>query len=343
MLNCRLHGLTPDSALDAFLAARALAQQDYRLAGIYTGALEYRYLVCEDEGSICGAMPFVLYRHELGAVVHSLPFLGYGGIAAESDRKEEVFASILAFLLDFATANGVVLTTICTPPFGDDARLYRKLLQPDFERKNFYQYLELGGDVYGRMTAKFRGNLKRNVQKGARYGVELAASRAEGDLKEWYERCYLPRLTQTGCSIYPYELFLALLRTFDDRRLHAVYARAEGSIVGAGFFLNQGVSMDNFMRVVDPAYLHTQAGTMLDVWSIDLAISEGISFYNWQSCDAVGSSIYKYKEDWGSVTDHHYYLTKITGDVGRLRQTPLSQVKKAYPGIYVMPYEEFQP
>lgn len=345
MFKCQLLDKTsiPYKQIDEFIAAHAINQQSYRMAAVYSSKndFHFNYIVCEHFDKICGAMPFVLFEHELGNVIHSMPFLGYGGIASIPELKESVFSHILNFLIDTAKAANVLLATICMPPFQQEYNLYKYHFNPDFEKKNFYQYIDLSEDVLSKCNSKFRGNIKRNIRKCENYGVTLFESSLESDLKEWYNNIYLKRLTETGCAIYPYSLFETFISNIGNGRIKVVYAKMNDNIIGGGFFLNQGISFDNFMRVIGSDYFYTQAGNLIDYWSIDLARSLKIRYYNWQSCDGIGSTIFRYKEDWGSKLDHHYYLTKITGDITLFKKVPLEIIKNEYKGLYVMPYEEF--
>lgn len=319
-------------------------QQMYVVKNIYDNMKDfyYNYIICEDiKKNIVGVMPFILYRNKYGNIIHSMPFIGYGGISAKENKKE-VFTSIINYLNEFAKKENVLLITICTSPFkSNEYELYKKSFKPDFERKNFYQYLDLSENIFKNMKSKFRGNLRRNVRKCEDYGVEIFESYSKEDLLYWYNNVYVKRLTETKCSIYPYEVFDTFISKFSRDRVKMLYGKLDGKIIAGGMYFNQGISVDNFMRVVDAEYFYTQVGTMLDYYSVNYALESNVKYYNWQSCDEIGSSIYKYKEDWGSKLNYHYYITKITGDISDLKEVPIETIKQEYKGIYVMPYEMF--
>lgn len=343
-MKCFLYDFSNNNELQCFLDNNAISQQNFLNRFIYQDIdnFNYYYIVCKENEIIKGIMPFVLYINKLGNIIHSMPFIGYGGIATIEDDKYEAFKCIEEFLEEFSKENNVKLITICTPPFKNDYyKLYKQIFKPDFERKNFYQYLDLEEDIFKNMKSKFRGNLRRNVRKCEHYGVNIVENNSLDYLRNWYDNVYVKRLTETACSIYPFSVFQTVIRYFSKDRFKMLYAVLEDKIIGGGLYLNQGISVDNFMRVVDSEYFYTQAGTYLDYYSIKYAMELGVEYYNWQSCDEIGSSIYKYKEDWGSKLAYHYYLTKVVGDIGVLKNTPLNIIKKEYKGIYVMPYEEF--
>jgi hypothetical protein len=345
IMNCFLYDFKKNERLDNFLSKHAIVQQKYYTRHIYeeNDKFFYKYIICEKHNEILGVMPFVIFQNNKGKIINSMPFIGYGGIATDycGEEKREVFEKIISYLLEVAKDEDVLLTTICTALFLNDYSLYSEFLMPDFELKNFYQYIDLSEDVFGNMKSKFRGNLRRNIEKCKKYGVALVESDDPDNLKEWYYNVYLKRLTETKCAIYPYSVFETFLKCFSKDDIKIVYAKLNDVIIGGGIFLNQGLSFDNFMRVIDSDYFYTQAGNYIDYWSIEYAKNNAIQYYNWQSCDEIGSHIFKYKEDWGSMLGHHYYLTKVTGNLETFKNVPLEVIKKEYKGIYVMPYSEF--
>lgn len=343
-MNCFLYDFLDNEELNKFLNNNGINQQNYMLKDIYSDILdfEYYYIVCEENSLILGAMPFILYRNELGNIVHSMPFIGYGGIAALDDNRKNIFKCILNFLQEFCKRQEVVIINICTPPFeGSDYDLYREILNPDYEMKNFYQYLNLEEDIFGNMKSKFRNNLKRNLKKFKEHDISIIENNSLEFLGNWYDNIYIKRLKQTGCTIYPFKVFQEIISKLNVDKYKMIYAILDGKIIGGGLYLKQKNSLDNFMRVIDTDYLYTQAGTALDYYSIVEAKKMNVKYYNWQSCDKIGSSIYKYKEEWGSKLDYHHYITKIVGDISLIKNTSINDIKRKYKGLYVMPYEIF--
>ncbi|APF23413.1 hypothetical protein [Clostridium butyricum] len=321
-----------------------IVQKDIVMSRVYKkmNNFSYRYLICEEEENCLGVFPFILYDNDIAKIINSMPFLGYGGISVDEIQKEEIFKCMIDYITDYAKNNDVTLITICTEPFDKNCDLYDKYFKADYKSKNFFQYIDLKNDIFQNMKSKFRGNLKRNIKKcSERYGIKIIESYELNDLKYWYENVYVNRLKETGCSIYPYEVFKTIIENIEKKRIKMYYGISEGKIIGGALYLNQLNSIDNYMRVVSTKYLHTQLGTYLDYLSIKYAIENDVKYYNWQSCDQIGSSIFKYKEDWGSKVGYHYYLTKAIKDTETLKKIPREKIRENFKGIYVLPYEEF--
>lgn len=319
-----------------------IVQKDIRLSSIYKGmeGFNYKYIACFESEKCVGVLPFILYKNSIGNIINSMPFIGYGGISLAEGQNEITFKFMIDFLLEYAQQNEVVLTTICTQPFESEKyEFYKKYFKPDFERQNFHQYIDLTDYNLDNVKRRIKRSVKKCTEK---YDVKVIESDREEDLVYWYKNIYLERLNKTGCAIYPYSVFEGFLKNIDSKRRKMIYGIKDGEIIGGGLFLNQNKSLDNFMRVVGTPFLDTQVGTYLDYYSIKYALENNIKYYNWQSCDYIGSSIFEYKESWGSELAYHYYLTKITGDISKLKKTSLDTIKQEFKGIYVMPYEEFE-
>lgn len=321
---------------------KEIVQKDIRLKEIYDGipGFNYKFMICIKEDKCIGILPFILYENKIANIINSMPFIGYGGVSVKNDENNKIFRFIINSLIEYAENNNISLVTICTQPFESEKyELYKKYFKPDFERKNFHQYINLNN--YKLENVKRR--IKRSVRKCTeKYGVKIIESNDLNNLKYWYQNIYLERLSKTGCAIYPYSVFEGFIKNINQDRVRMIYGIMNDEIIGGGLFLNQGKSLDNFMRVIGTDFLDTQVGTYIDYYSIEYAINTGIPYYNWQSCDYIGSNIFKYKSEWGSEVGYHHYLTKVTGDILKLKKTPLEIIKEEFKGIYVMPYEEFE-
>ncbi|MBY0123453.1 hypothetical protein [Bacillus sp. S/N-304-OC-R1] len=327
-----------------FVDSYGLVQQDFSLKSIYKEQynFEYKYICCFKDGQVAGVFPFVHYHSKLGDVIHSMPYIGYGG-GCYINKDFKVLKSLIEKLYKYAEQCNVLLVTICTPPFiREDISIIKEIIKPDFIHENFYQYIDLDDDFLNGMNSKNRNNLKRNLKIAQNNEVYLKEDYTEASLSYWYDSIYVPRMIETNCTVYPFSVFNELRRIMGGKRAFIQYAMQKNNIIGAGIFLKQNKSLDNFMRVIGTEYMNTNAGVMLDYWSIQYARQHQFLFYNWQSCDRVDSPIFKYKKTWGSKVDYHYYLTKIINPLDQFKQTPLREIKKEYKGIYVLPYSEFQ-
>ena len=122
-----------------------IIQKNINLKEIYKGmdGFNYKFIACIKNDECVGIMPFILYKNKIANVINSMPFIGYGGISSK-DNDENIFEFIVDFLMKYAEENEVSLVTICTQPFENEKyELYKKYFKADFERKNFYQYIDL--------------------------------------------------------------------------------------------------------------------------------------------------------------------------------------------------------
>lgn len=331
-----------DSKIESFLKENGIVQQELNIKEIFKDEkYEYKIIVCKDDEEIIGAFPFVLFNGKYGKVINSMPIISYGGIVAKN-ISENLYKAIIDELIKFSIQNDVITYTVCTIPFKNDYKIYKKVIKPDFEFNNFFQFIDLKKDVYSNMTSKFRGNLRRNLKKSEKFGVTLVEDYSLETLEKWYYSVYLDRMIETGCIVYPIDVFKAIMKNAKNNKSLILYAYINEELIGGGIYLNQISSLDDFMRVVNSKYFYTQVGTLMDDYAIKYAIKLEKNYFNWQSCDSIDSNIYKYKQAWGSEVGEHFYLTKIVGDIEKIRNIKLEEVKEEYKGIFVLPYSELK-
>ncbi|MEN1760770.1 GNAT family N-acetyltransferase [Anoxynatronum sibiricum] len=300
-------------------------------------------IVCLDaDGATRGVLPFVRFCHEYGDVIHSLPFLGYGGPVVDEHDQEDTLNRLIIHLVEYATAENILTITLCLPPFTSHSGLIESILQPDYTLQNFFQYIDLKQPFQQSMGGLQRRKRTRNMRIAGQQGIIVTQDHRETSLKYWYEHIYLPRLTKTGGAIYPWQVFKALGKAAEQHRVLIQYAMKEDQMIGGGIYLKQPCSLDNYMRVVSDEGLTMGAGILLDWSSLEYAQNEKYDYYNWQSCDAVGSDIYRYKESWGSQIAYHQYMTKVTGCLETLKEKGLQSIKEAYAGVFVIPFSELK-
>ena len=78
------------------------------------GGFEYLVLGSFDASSLTGFLPFAIREGPFGPVIHSTPYVAYGGPVA---REAQVAAGLVEALLELAKQRGALTVTVCLPPF----------------------------------------------------------------------------------------------------------------------------------------------------------------------------------------------------------------------------------
>jgi hypothetical protein len=299
------------------------------------------YLIAKKAGRVVGVLPSFIYRYFLGDLLVSIPHAGgYGGVVVEEDlpEKDEVYKVLLEKLILEARSQKCLLITISTPPFLDDLSFYREFFQPDFEVKNFFQYLNL--ETVDLESKQIRENIRRSVRKAQSYGLEIVRNDA-ALFDSWY-KIYQAHAERLGSTPIPY-LLLKQLKDYVLNTTNGSFSCVldEKKVIGGALFVGLNKVIDYFMGAFDPEFKHKQPNSLLMYEVIKLAQKQDYKYWNWQSCISKDDGVYHYKAGWGSEEKNHYYLTKTLGDLTTLKRADLSLIKQKYLWHYVLPWGEF--
>jgi Acetyltransferase (GNAT) domain len=306
------------------------------------------YLLARSRGEVIGALPAFLYKSELGNLMLSIPQAGgYGGVIVDqnSPQREETYAALLARLVWEGEKRDCLCVTVCTPPFFGNLALYRKYFQSDFEKENFYQYLELGSEAVAagnqQPALKLRENIRRNIRKAQSNNLIVTTEDNGSRFASWYD-LYKKRMRQINAEAIPRSLFEGIRRhVLTQGYGFLLYVLSDNDVIGGGVFVGHNQVIDYFMASADPEQMDKQPNSLLMYEAIKHATARGYRYWNWQSSASRQSPVYSYKSGWGSHEGLHYYLTKAIGDTAKLRRTPLSIIREEYRWHYVMPFEVF--
>lgn len=306
------------------------------------------HLIARDEsGKIVGALPGFVFENALGNILISVPQPGgYGGIVVrEDDSKEEIYQALLDAFVREAREAKCIVANIATAPFFGDIELYRKYLRPEFERENFYQYLDLRSDFVpkfeGESAYNIRRNLRRNIKTAQDSGLNIVFEDTQERFEEWY-LIHEKRMGELKAAPLPRGLFEAARRNlFKDGMGFFAYAMDKDRVVGGALFVGLNRVLDIFMMSADSACWEKHPNSLLVFETLKAAQKRGYMYYNWQSSSSRQSSVYHFKQGWGSREGTHFYLTKVVGDAELLLKTPLETIKREYRWHFVMPYDRW--
>lgn len=325
----------------------ALVQQTWEWGQVICGVGQDRpflFLVRDENDRPIGALPAYMFECEPGSLMISVPQAGgYGGVViGDPSRKEEIYSALLdAFIIE-AKRQNCALATISTQPFFGDYDLYRRYFAPDFERENFYQFLDLKTDILADASSKQRGNIRRSIQKAQNCGLRVTFEDTDDRFDKWYS-IQRRRMTELGAEPLPKKLFEGARQwLFSEEMGFFAYVLDGSEVIGGALFVGLNEVLDVFLMSCDSDYMKKQPNNIMVLKAIEYARDKGFKYLNWQSCSSRESGVYKFKQSWGSGEGRHYYITKITGDISRLESMPLEEIKERYRWHYVMPYEKLQ-
>lgn len=286
------------------------------------------FLMAKENDKIVAAMPNYLYKSEMGNIIVSIPHAGpYGGIICDASDKSKIYESLTAKLFEIAKDNNCCLATIITPPFFSDFNIYNSAITPDYAVENFYQFIDLENFSPKR-------DVKRRIEESKNNGLVISEDSSMDNILEWYE-IHKKRMGELNARSLPLEIFI---KSAKMNKSKFFFVLKDKKIISGTMLIFHNQVIDVYMISMDSDYDNLLPNFFLMDNVIRWAKLEGFKYMNWESSPSRDSGTYLFKSRWGSLEGKHHILTKVLGNINKLKQTSLEDVKKAYPWHYVLPY-----
>ncbi len=240
------------------------------------------YLVAREGARIAGVLPLVFIDSVMfGRSLTSLPFLNYGGIAAESADVADLLLAAAAEVARDRRCGHIELRHV-----------RRQCLRLPLKQHKVTMKLEIGNDTWERLDRKVRNQI-RKAQKS-----QLASESGSGELLDEFYRVFARNMRDLGTPVYGRRLFDEVLRAFPDRaQVHVV--RLRGEAVAAGIAYRTAGTVEVPWASSIRTFNHLCPNHLL-YWSIiEEAVRAGAKTLDFgRSTRDEGT--YKFKEQWGA-------------------------------------------
>ena len=317
-------------------------QHDPRWSRIYRMLDHEKFFiaVARKKNVIIGISTFTIYEGPFGNILHANPYMGYGGVSCIPGMENEVIRSLMIGLLDWSAYFDCITVSVSTPPFSEAiADYYISALEADLSYKNFYQYHCIDRHPFDNLTSKRRHAFASEVRRAESSGIKISQAVNALEVENWLD-IYEERYAQIGARILPRTFQMMLWNTFapvGKAELHL--ACQDGQLLGGTLFLIGSGIVDYFSTAFRTDSMKLYPGTLILHRAFNRFIDLGIRRFNWQSSPSRNSGVYAYKKRWGALEGEHLILTKILGDPKVFLQRPLHEVRDAYGGHFVLPYQ----
>jgi FemAB-related protein (PEP-CTERM system-associated) len=240
------------------------------------------YLLARVDGHVTGILPLVFINSRLfGRTMTSLPFLNYGGVAADSDAVAERLVEASGDLARARHCRHVELRHVS-----------RKFPHLPFRQHKVAMLLQLGGDMWERLDRKVRNQI-RKAQKS-----NLTAERGGAELLPDFYAVFARNMRDLGTPVYSRRLFEEVLNAFPQQaNVHIV--RLAGQAIAAGLTYRSGTTVEVpwASSIRDHNAL---CPNHLLYWSvIEAAVEHGCEVLDFGR-STPGEGTYKFKEQWGA-------------------------------------------
>jgi hypothetical protein len=303
-------------------------------------------LVWHDGTRDVAGLPLYLYLHPLGNVMTSVPQPGpLGGIFVRpglvEDEVERAYAGLLARAVELARQEECLAFTVITNPFAPDLDRYRRHLEPEYELRNFTQFVPLDEVVAGnRLTlrdANRRSNLSRALRRAREAGFTVREAAGTDDFQRWYE-VHRARHTDLGAAPLERTLLERLLSILAPAKARLWLVCRGDEIASGCLFVHHRQVLDVCMLSAAPAHLEDGPNYLNTEHSLLWAAGLGVKVYNWQSSPGRLSGVYRYKAQWGSREAPYSFVTRRFCPPERLRRIGPDGARAEYRGHYLAPF-----
>lgn len=298
---------------------------------------KFFFIYCIKDSVIIGTLSFVIYFNRLGNIIQSIPKLAYGGVVSNDINKEEVYKILLDEMIKIGRENNCVLATIGTSILENNIELYHKIFKPDYSKSNFYQLNYLNDTPLNKLNKKSRDSMNRKINKSIINNVEIIKNNLNY-FDEWYE-IYLQRFSEIGAEPFSYKFLKELSYiNMNNNRGDFYFAIYNKSLIGGTLVIYNENVIDYFASSYKTEWMYLNANNYILNEIHKSAITKKIKIFNWESSPNRTGGVYVFKSRWGATEREHYYITKVLGDISKLKLSNIDLIKENYKGYYVLPY-----
>lgn len=237
--------------------------------------------------------------------VISLPFSDYGSLLAQpSFNPAELFETLLR-------------------PFKKSERsIELRGKAPDnidFKEFDYYKrhILDLTAGIQAIEKKIDKRTIHYCIRKAEKVGIEIIEGMDEIAIEEFYRLNQLTR-KKHGVPCQPKAFFKALLPTLQKNKGFILFARHDGRMVAASFFLICGDQLFYKYNASDPEALRKLTPNhLITMQAIRKGVKEGFRLIDFGRTSPENEGLMRYKAMWGmEATDFpYYYYPKIQGSV----------------------------
>ncbi len=267
------------------------------------------YFCLKDEGGIVAGLPGVLLNFRIFKVLYaSIP---YGNMIGEKSYFEP-FAELLD--RDFPRM-GIHQVRITDSPF----------LEPFDQRHSRPEatkctLLDLAGLDRASVWEGYKRYIRRDIRKGQRSGVTVQTGVSESSVKVFYELYLASMQRNRAMAKYPFRWFSALYEEMGKSGACIfLVAEREGTPIAGVVLIHSATTSHYFHNGSRQEFLKFCPNELLVHFSLEKAIEQGDSFFDFMGSDPTDLSLIKFKEKWGGrsinlntyVKDYHAFRSRI--------------------------------
>jgi hypothetical protein len=318
------------------------------LVASYLKAEAY-YLALEEGDKLLGVLPIVVKRNSrYGNLINSNPYYGSnGGVIVHPDltpvQKNKMKLQLLSFLGSFAKEHECILSTVIASSLDRDQMFYRQFARFDYMDRRVGQVTVLPrpkskGARDALFEDRFSSSCRRAIRKAEKTGVVVKVIADKGkELDQFYE-IYKQNIGSKGGMVKDKDFFEKALDTFPPSRCNLRYAELDGKLVAGIFQFYFKDTVEYFQPAIHHDYRDSGATNLLVLHGMESAAEAGYLYWNFGGTWESQEDVYRFKHSFGAEDFIYYYFVTGYGDYSHIRRLGPEELKREYPGFFVLPY-----
>jgi CelD/BcsL family acetyltransferase involved in cellulose biosynthesis len=303
---------TTDTRWDEFVAGQKDSAVFHtsawaRVIGEAYGYSSKYYVIEDDNGRICAAIPFFQIKSLFtGNRLVSLPFSDF---CSPLGSEPEITVLFNHAKEELEGMSGAYLEIRGWPEGSSPSRL--GLQSRDY---HLLYLLSLEPDA-AKLNERFHDSVRRGIRQAEKRGVAVRMSHDEADLDLFY-RLHLITRKKLGVLPQPRSFFKAIYRNLISKNLGFTgLAESEGKIIAGVVFLNYKNTVYYKYNASDEEYLQKRPNHMVTWEAIKTACAQNYRYFDFGRCSPEEEGLRTFKTRWraAEINLPYYYYPKVQG------------------------------
>jgi hypothetical protein len=294
------------------------------------------YWLAFSEGNLCGILPAFVCRTDMGNILNSLPLVqSTGGVVTSSEATGEERAIIvqrmIEEMLSWCRENDIHLACIIGSAFLGQTNRASLSVEPDFSMERTIRVIDL------EQPLNFRSAIRRAIKKANKYSPVIRNAKSMEDAQLVYN-LYADSMRRIGVTPLEWIIFeSSYRRAFDKRWVRFEWAEVDGKPVAGLISMWHGRIVDYYSPGTTEFGREIQANSWLSHAMMDIAAKSGMKWWNWMASPS--KEVYEFKRRWGGIDRFYTIWLWRLGDISRLLELQPEDLKKLFPGYFIVPYD----
>lgn len=294
------------------------------------------YIGVKYNNSINSLMPIMKKKSDLGVVYNSLAYYGSNGSVIQKSYSIDEKKILIKKFYKIAKNDGALSATIISNPLDGINTVWNdlKISSTDY-RIGQITKLPQKPDALMKL---FENPRPRNIRKAIKVGVEVAICHEEAI--DFLHKTHLENMSSIGGLAKDKSFFESIPKYIPRNKWRIYVAKHNKKFISALLLFQHNATVEYFTPATIYDYRNFQPSALLIYNAMQVAVSEGFSYWNWGGTWKSQTGVYDFKKKWGAQDMRYEYFTQIfQKSVLRYSKTELME---NFNGFYVLNFKDLE-